>query len=298
MTRIAAPVGRTSLTDIRTTVVAPPPEFPTVFRDPRANPSLATPVAWMPPPSATRHRVARGAVVAASLAGLSALAFVGNVDSPLIESPRVETVAARSEPVATPAVIPAPAPVAAPVQQVAEPRILQRPSLPPPKVASAPAPQSERQRQRVAPTPPAAPANDRALALLQSAPPMRTPSAPYDAAAAQRATARLAAQAARVPPSVPHAMHAPVVAIEVPPSPPAALVSAPAAVVEPRADPRREGGARRPRDHSGAGTPEARGCKDRTAQAREARSLPRPRRLGARDARPQAAASGTGRGTR
>jgi hypothetical protein len=85
--------------------------------------------------------------------------------------------------------------------------------------------------------PPPSPANERALALLQSAPATRTPSAPYDAAAAQRATARLAAQAARVPSSVPHAMQAPVVAVEIPPSPPPAPVAAsapaPAVVPEP-----------------------------------------------------------------
>ncbi|HEY8242507.1 MAG TPA: hypothetical protein VII68_03535, partial [Casimicrobiaceae bacterium] len=231
MTRIAAPVGRTSLTDIRTTVVAPPREFPTVFRNPRAMVSVATPVAWMPPPPAPRRRVARGVAVAASLAGLSALAFVGDVDGPRVEPPRVEQVAVRTEPVVTPAAAPAPAPVSAPVQAT-EPRIVQRPSSPPPMAASAPPLPPERQRPRAAPTPPPQPANERSLALLQSPAAMRAPSAPYDPSAAQRATARLAAQATRVAPSAPsapHVMPAPVVATEVPPSPP----PVPAPVVEP-----------------------------------------------------------------
>jgi len=240
MTRIAAPVGRTSLTDIRTTIVAPAREFPTVFRNPRSLDAIVTPVAWTPPPPTARKRIG-GAVLVAASAGLAALAFVGSVDGPRVE-PRaaVERVASRSEPVAAPELaVPSVVPPSVAAELPAEPRATSRAPAPPKVASVTPAP-AERARPRVVTAPPPAASpwiSEKALALLQGPSAARAPSAPYDAAAAQRATARLAAQAMRASPGLPHAPPAPVVAVEASPQLPPVAAPPPAPVVVAQAEP-------------------------------------------------------------
>ena len=239
MTRIAAPVARTSTTEVRSAVIAAlPPAVPTVFRNPRERRNAAvgpTPVAFVAPPSPPR-RAPRAALLAAGLAGATALAMVGDADGPRVQTPRVDLAAVTlAKP--TPAVVVAPVPPEksvepSPALQERPARAAPRPVTPPAKAAT-PA-DAARARAKAAPAPSAAAA--RALALLQDADAMRSAAVPYDPVAARRATARLAQQATRVSPT-----HAPPMAVAeapppVPPKPEPEIVLArvtpPAAVPE------------------------------------------------------------------
>jgi hypothetical protein len=227
MTRIAAPVGRTRMTDVRTTVVvASFPGAPSVFRNPRAArgmPAPPTPIAVVP--TTARRRASRGALLAAALIGAVALAVVREADGPRLQPPRVDLAAATLAK-------PAPAVVAPPV--VAPPAAAEKDvdAAPPPvekAVRASPRPAAPSDRVRPKPAT-AAPSSDRALALLQSPEAMRAPAVPYDPVAARRATARLAQQASRTPPAstLPAARPAPIVVARSDPPPPIADTLAPA----------------------------------------------------------------------